>query len=782
MKIILNKMKKAIILFLILTVLNCAPKKVIKTFELALKDKIIPVSEEEFQYYKEQIKKGKNSSERAEGAFWVGQFYYNKNNPQEALKYFEYNEKYYKDIIWGFLSLLRMIDIYIDGKNYDKALDKILSLIEIRHAFSQYEQEIFNRLETVFLRQEEKEIFLTYEKHLHKLIDEYAIYILCDLNYEKKNYNEFLKYANIFLSGFTDSKFFDEISKKFKEAIKFKTVNNKKFGVILPLSGKEMELGEMIKRGIELALDEYNEGKPEEEKISLVYIDEMEEEKNFILKVINAIEQDSVIAFLGPLYSNTVKKLFPIIERYNIVLFSPTASQPDLTGKSQYFFRNCGTARGQAYAVAKYIRENTQIKNMGILYPDNAFGKTLKNYFSEKFIKSGGNIIKDVSYDPDKNDFKDELILLGGINTNLLKEQRAKEKINLSDYMKEISNKILNEIEIYYNLPKRETEKVKVEEAKKNLKRKVKIALLHFSPRGDNIVKYEIDTDATKQLSFALAKDYRVDVFKQQITDNEMANLGVEYEDLDRDIALNVARNLSADILIWGQIIEQETNTIYANFMPELITDEKGNTKIAYNFSDDDYFNYVIKLYIISVADEAIIFETKMDYSKIKEPSTNPLKLDGLYIPASDKKIVLIKDQLKFYDLDLPVFSSSTLASNYILNFLENVAGIIYPQEFYPESEDEKLQEFIARYKEKYAIPPSVISASSYDMMKICEGAVSSKILSREEFKNYLKNLKTYNSLTGLFNFSFDGEPIIDYYLMQIETTGIKFLKKIRGE
>ncbi len=775
-------MKKILILSFVLILIGCAPKKIIKTYDLALKDKIIPVSEEEFNFYKEQIKTGKSSQERAEGAFWAGQYFYNKNNYKESLKYFEYNEKYYKDIIWGFLSLLRMTDIYLDSKDFKKALEKILVLIEIRHAFTQYEQEIYVRLENVFLKQDEKEIFAIYEKHVHKLIDEYALYILCEKNLEKKNYDEFLKCANLFLNEFFDSKFFNDINKKFKETIKFKPVNNKKIGVILPLSGKEMELGEMIKRGIELALDEYNGGKNEEEKIKLTYIDEMETESKFLQKVIRVIEEENVIAFLGPLYSGTVKKLLPIIERYNITLFSSTAAQPDLTGKSSYFFRNCGTAKGQSYAIARYIIENTQIKNIGILYPDNAFGRTLKNFFSEKFKSLKGNMVKEVSFEPEKNDFKDELILLGGVNTNLLKEQRAKEKINLSDYMKEVSNKILNQIENYYNLPKRETEKVKVEQAKKNLTNKVKIALLHFSPRGENIVKYDIDNDATKQLSFAMAKDYRVDVLKQKTTDDEMNSLGVEYEDLDREIALTIARNVRADILVWGQIIEQETNTIYANFMPEIIVDEKGTSKIAYNFSENDYFNYVIKIYVVSVADEAVIYETKLDYSKIKEPSPNPLQLEALYIPASDKKIVLIKDQLKFYNLDLPVFSSSTLASNYILNFLESVAGIIYPQEFYPESNEERLQEFIAKYKEKYAIPPSIISANSYDMMKICEGAIDTKVLSREDFKNYLRNLKTYNSLTGLFYFSFDGDPIIDYYIMQIEAEGVKFLKKIRGE
>ncbi len=775
-------MKKILISFFILIYLGCAPKKIIKTSDLALKDKIIPVSEEEFQYYKEKVKTGKNSYERAEGAFWTGQFYYNKNEQKEALKYFEYNEKYYKDIIWGFLSLLRMVDIYIDDKNFQKTLEKIIALVEIRHAFSQYEQEIFNRLENFLTKQEEKEVLLVYEKHFHKLIDEYALYVLCNINYEKKNYDEFLKYANIFLSGFFDSKFFDEINKKFKETIKFKTVNNKKIGVVIPLSGKEKELGDMIKRGIELAIDEYNQDKIQEDKISLIYIDEMEEENKFLQKFIKVIEEESVIAFLGPLYSSTAKKLFPIIDRYAITLFSPTASQPDLSGKSQYFFRNCGTARGQAYAIAKYIKEKAGIKNIGILYPDNAFGKSIKNFFVEKYIKEGGNVVKEVYFNPDKNDFKDELILLGGVNTNLLKEQRAKEKINLSENMKEISNKILNAIEVYFNLPKRETEKVKIEQAKKNLIKKIKIALLHFSPIGNNIVKYEIDSDATKQLSFALAKDYRMDVLKQKITDDEMARFGVEYEDLDREIALNIAHNVGADILIWGQIIEQETNTIYANFMPELIIDEKGNSKIAYNFSEKDYFGYIIKIYVISVADEAIVFETKMDYSKIKEPSNNPLKLEALYIPASDKKIVLIKDQLKFYDLDLPVFGASTLAGNYILNFLESVAGIIFPQEFYPESNEEKLQEFIAKYKEKYATFPTVISVNSYNMMKMCEGAINSNIKSREDFKNYLKNLKTYDGLTGLFYFGFDGEPIIDYYLMKIETDGIKFLEKIRGE
>jgi len=771
------------IIFLIVILYGCAaPKKIVKTPEICFQDKILPVSEEEYNYYNNLIKTGKSSNERAEGAFWSGQYHYTRNDLKSAIKYFEYNEKYYRDVIWGFLSLLRLVDIYIDSKANDKALEKILVLIEIRHIFSQYENEIYKKLEDLLKISTENEIFSIYEKHLHKIIDEYAIYYLSNLSYEKKDYENFFKYANIFLQEFSQSKFFDEISKKFKEAIKFKPVNNKKLGAILPLSGKEVELGEQIKKGLELALGEYNENKPAEEQIQIIFIDESEEENKLISDITKTIEQENVIALIGPLYSNTAKKILPIIDRYNIVLFSPTASQPDLIGKSQYFFRNCGTAKGQAYAIAKYIIENTNIKNIGILYPDNAFGKTLKSYFSEKFINLGGKVLKEVSFQPEKTDFRDEMILLGGVNTNLIKEQRSKEKIDLNDKMKDAANKNIDEIESYFNLPKKETEKANIEKAKKELTKKIKIALLHLSPVGDNIIKYNLDTDATRQLSFTLAKDYRIDVLKQKVTDDAMEAIGVEPEDIDREIAINIARDVGADVLIWGEIIEEKTNTIFANFIPQIKVDEKGNTQIVYEFTDDDYFFYTIKLYALSVADETLICEQKINYKKIKEADPNSLNIEGLYIPATDKKMILIKDQLKFYSLDLPVFGASTLASNYILSFLESVTGIIFPQEFYSGSEDPDLQNFTEKFKEKFAVQPNMISANSYDLMKICIQAIDSKILSREEFKNYLKNLKTYKSLSGPFNFNFEGDSVIDYYIMKIETDGIKFIKKIRGE
>ena len=49
------------------------------------------------------------------------------------------------------------------------------------------------------------------------------------------------------------------------------------------------------------------------------------------------------------------------------------------------------------------------------------------------------------------------------------------------------------------------------------------------------------------------------------------------------------------------------------------------------------------------------------------------MNIDALYIPATDRKMVLITDQLKFYDFALPVFGSSAMASPYISSFMDSV-------------------------------------------------------------------------------------------------------------
>ncbi|MBN1114399.1 MAG: penicillin-binding protein activator [Oligoflexia bacterium] len=760
---------------------SCAPRVIVKNTESVLTEKMIPVADEEMPSWQDMIKNGKDSEQRAKGAFWAGQYYYNKKDWDNALKYFSYNEKYYTDVEWGYLSVFRAVDIYAGRKETDTAVEKIKLLMEKRLQFPAFKAAVNLQLDEILKTLPAEELDRLYEKHAHKLIDEMILYRQCKAAFAENDFERFFKYAGSFLFQFRDSEYYDEIQKKFSESAKYKPVNGRSIGVIIPLTGKSMGIGAVIRNGLEIALGEYNEGREESKRAGLVYVDEAA--ANLEELVLKAIERDNVIAFIGPTYSKTVKQILPIMQQYNTVLFSPTAAQPELVENNDLFFRNCGTARGQANAMAKYIIENTRFKKMSTIYSDDNYGKTLNDAFTAKFTALGGTILKQAGFKPDTNDFRQQIVALGGVDAMLLKSKRAEEAQALSAEMEAAGKRIQQKLFDYLNLYQDEEVPLPTPGRNtKDIKPVVSAAILHFSPLGERVKKYMIDDEMTKKLSYTIAKDPRIKVFKQSATDAAMSDIGLEPADLDRELALSVAANVGADMLIWGRIVEAESDTVYANFVPEEYLDANGTTRYTYSFTQDDYFDFTVVINVLSRADEAVVDTITFNYRKIKEPRFNPMEVEALYIPAIDRKMVLIKDQLKFYDFDLPMYASSAMGSPYISAFMESVEGTVYASEFYQDETYAPAQEFLRKYREKYGVNADVIAANSYDAMSIICALVSSNIESRENFKQVLSGVRNYEGVNGAFSFDSTGDSVRDYFIMKLSGGEAKFQKKVKGE
>lgn len=753
---------------------GCVPAVIVKSPDAVTSANVIPVSEEEFKYFTSLIKEGKDGDERARGAFWAGQYHQNKKENDRALKYYEYNEKYYQNSVWGFLSVLRQAEMLTAAGRYEEAMLKIKILLENRHRFSAYNETILGRLKAVLSLMSDSEAEKTYREKIHPLAEEYALYTIAVRAAAANDFEKFFGYAREFLMNFRDSVFIGEISEKFRNYVKFRPVDRGKIGVVIPLSGKAVDIGKAIKNGIELALGEDNAERKPEERVSLIYIDE--ESPNLEANLVKLIEEKNVIALIGPLYSRTVRRIMPIAESYSLAVFSPTAAQPEITGQSEYFFRNCGTARGQARAMADYIAANTEFKKLGTLYSDNAFGQTMDGFFSERAAQKGLEVTRRAEYPSRTSDFKEAIVALGGIDTVILKDRRAKENMGLNNAMEEAGRRIVKRILDYAMINT-------TDEKEKAALPKLGVTLIQFVPGGENTVRYQLDSEGVKKISYTMARETVLDVKKQAAVNSALAAMGVSYEDTDRDIAISAALRLKTDILVWGQIVEEaDSGTNTSNFLPEPVVDTKGNTEMVYNFTDEDFYNFTFKIFVLSVADEQIIDEITIPYSKIKDPKLNPLGIEAAYVAASDRKIVLIADQLKYYDMNLPIFATSSVSGSYILSFPENLEGMIFPVEFHAGDESAAVSEFVRKYREKYAEHANEIAANSYDLMKITSALVSTGVESRENFRKLLSGVRNFDGVTGEFSFNSQGDAVKQYYIMKLESGSYRVMSRIKGD
>jgi len=181
-----------------------------------------------------------------------------------------------------------------------------------------------------------------------------------------------------------------------------------KIGVILPLTGDGASLGEDCKNGIELAVDIFNlKGYIDGKKIVVSYEDS-EGKPDLAVNALHKFITQGIRIVIGDLFSSPTLAMAPIADKNEILLFSPGASSPKLSGISKYFFRNYPSDNYEGKLIAEYIYQQG-IKRTAILYPNNDYGVGLKDVFKGKYEYLGGRIVFNEGYDENSTDFRTSL-------------------------------------------------------------------------------------------------------------------------------------------------------------------------------------------------------------------------------------------------------------------------------------------------------------------------------------------------------------------------------------
>ena len=175
-------------------------------------------------------------------------------------------------------------------------------------------------------------------------------------------------------------------------------------GAILPLTGDGAAYGEEARNGIDLALGEIAKG-----KLSVSYQDDLGTAAGAVNAFNKLTAINKVPAIIGPMYSSTALAIVPLLERAHVVVLSPSASSPALTGASPYFFRNWPSDVFEGTVMAEYARKNLGLARVAILAVNLDYGIGLTDVFKKTFEAVGGTITTVESYDQGATDFRTQL-------------------------------------------------------------------------------------------------------------------------------------------------------------------------------------------------------------------------------------------------------------------------------------------------------------------------------------------------------------------------------------
>ena len=111
-------------------------------------------------------------------------------------------------------------------------------------------------------------------------------------------------------------------------------------GIVVPLTGEFESTGLNMKNGMELALEEINGSSMlGGAEIRFIIEDSESTPEGARRAYAKLIEQDGVVAVLGPFTSRATKEVIPVAHENKVISFSPTSAADGLSAESEFVFR-----------------------------------------------------------------------------------------------------------------------------------------------------------------------------------------------------------------------------------------------------------------------------------------------------------------------------------------------------------------------------------------------------------------------------------------------------------
>lgn len=180
--------------------------------------------------------------------------------------------------------------------------------------------------------------------------------------------------------------------------------NRDSIGVLLPLSGRYASYGELVKKGLELAVQEHNQTRL---PVRLIFRDTAVEGVSADQLVSSLTDDDKVMAIIGPLLGTTAEAAVARaqLEMVPLLTLSQRAGLPQ---RGDYVFRDSLTAQQQVQSLVRYAIDNQHI-SYSVLYPENRLGEEMTRLFVDEVRQLGGEIVDIVSYAEDGTDFQQQI-------------------------------------------------------------------------------------------------------------------------------------------------------------------------------------------------------------------------------------------------------------------------------------------------------------------------------------------------------------------------------------
>jgi branched-chain amino acid transport system substrate-binding protein len=167
-----------------------------------------------------------------------------------------------------------------------------------------------------------------------------------------------------------------------------------KIGLLVPTSGVYAALGEDMRNGFDLYLDN-NNGRLGGRRVELVVEDEGETPEGALRKAQKLVRQDRVTLVTGIVSSAAALSMRDLFDEEQVPLIISNAGANDLTGaaRSPYVFRTSFANSQVSLPLGGWVYDNITQSNAFVTAPDYAAGAEATGGFRETFEAAGGSIV-----------------------------------------------------------------------------------------------------------------------------------------------------------------------------------------------------------------------------------------------------------------------------------------------------------------------------------------------------------------------------------------------------
>jgi len=182
-----------------------------------------------------------------------------------------------------------------------------------------------------------------------------------------------------------------------------------RIGALLTMSGRGRFYGEVMNRGIEMAVEEINRaGGVKGKKLEVIVEDWGYETKRAVSGFIKLAEVDRVpVVITGG--SDAVLAIAPVAEKYKVVNFNAAANSADIRTAGDYTFSDLNDAIVTASELAGFVADRKKLRRVVFVGENTEYGLSNAKVFKKTFAEKGGTVLEEILYTGHPTDFKSPL-------------------------------------------------------------------------------------------------------------------------------------------------------------------------------------------------------------------------------------------------------------------------------------------------------------------------------------------------------------------------------------